>query len=70
MARMTPMYPDVEVELLGQDGNAFNIIGLCKQAFRRSDHWDIQQWKHIQAEMMSGDYDNLLQTAMCYFEII
>jgi len=27
-------YPDVTVQLTGQDGNAFNIIGLVREAIR------------------------------------
>lgn len=31
-----PKYPNIEVQLTGQDGNAFYIIGTCLQAMRRA----------------------------------
>jgi hypothetical protein len=70
----TPVYAGCEVELVGQDGNAFNVMGLCRQAFRAycRNNTDVNfgvEWKKIQAEMMSGDYDHLLQTAMKFFDV-
>lgn len=29
---MTPKYPDVTVMLTGQDGNAFAVLGRCREA--------------------------------------
>lgn len=59
----TPKYPEVEVELVGQDGNAFAIMGRVSAALRRAGvpKDEIDQY---QAESTSGDYDHLLQTAM------
>ena len=56
------------VHLLGHDGNAFAIIGQCQRAWRKAGK-DSGQWKLIMNEMMSGDYDHLLQTAMAHFNI-
>jgi hypothetical protein len=53
------------VQLTGQDGNAFMILGLCARVARKHK----MDWATIQKEMMSGDYDHLLQTAMKYFEV-
>jgi len=33
---MTPKYPDVTVQLTGNDGNAFAIMGACRKAARRA----------------------------------
>ena len=55
------------VNLVGQNGNAFNIIGLCQRASRNK--YTKEQWDNIKNQMMSGDYDNLLQIAMKYFDV-
>jgi len=51
--------------LLGQDGNAFVILGKAQRVARNND----MDWDKIQAEATSGDYDHLLQTMMKYFEV-
>ena len=30
-------HPEITVQLFGQDGNAFNILGLCHQAMARHE---------------------------------
>ena len=64
---MTPKYPDISVQLSGQDGNAFAIIGSVSKALRRADvpKDEIQQFVK---EATSGDYDNVIQTAMKWVE--
>jgi len=57
-----------EVQLLGQDGNAFAIMGACQQAARRAG-WDKEKIDSVLREMMEGDYDHLLRTAMKHFEV-
>jgi hypothetical protein len=56
------------VKLIGEDGNAYNIIGLCGRAARAA-RWSDEKWQAVQKEMMSGDYDNLLCVAMKHFEV-
>jgi len=58
-----PKYPDVEVELVGNDGNAFAIMGNVRQAMRREGIEESEFTKYRE-EAMSGDYDNLLQVTM------
>lgn len=57
----TPKYPNVHVELIGQDGNAFAILGRVTQAMRRSGVSEEEQ-KAFSDEATSGDYDHLLRT--------
>ncbi len=52
-------FPEVEVELVGQDGNAFAILGRVAAALRKAGHSDAV--KEYMDEAMSGDYDNLLR---------
>jgi hypothetical protein len=65
---MTPLYPDVTVELVGQDGNAFNIMGIVSQAMRR-EGIPKEAITEFHSECMSGDYDHLLQTCMKWVNV-
>jgi hypothetical protein len=58
---------NIEVELVGTDGNAFAIMGKVSKALSRGGHADLV--KPFQTEAMSGDYNHLLQTAMDYVEV-
>lgn len=58
-----PRYPDITVQLSGQDGNAFAIIGAVQSAMRRQGI-DATERNAFFEEATSGDYDNLLRTAM------
>jgi len=60
---MSTKYPEIEVQLTGQDGNAFMILGLVGQALRRAGVSD-EERKAFQTEATSGDYHHLLATAM------
>ena len=61
-----PIYPQVKVKLVGQDGNAYSILARCRTAMRKAKLSD-QQWNDFHAKATSGDYNNLLQTTMKYF---
>lgn len=61
-------YPDIRVQLTGNDGNAFAIVGAVSRALRRSgvSTEEIAQYRE---ESMSGDYYNLLGTAMRWVSV-
>ena len=61
-----PKY-DVEVQLVGKDGNAFAILGAVQKALRNAgaSKADIDMFYN---EATSGDYDHLLRTAMEWVE--
>ena len=65
---MEVRYPEVEVELVGQDGNGFAIIGRVRKAMQRAGLTS-EQVKEFTDEAASGDYDHLLQTCMKYVEV-
>lgn len=65
---MIPKYPDITVALTGQDGNAFAVLGRCREAAQKAGLSD-DEIAAFMAEAMAGDYDQLLQTAMRWFEI-
>ena len=56
-------YPQVKVELTGQDGNAFMIVGRVRQAMRRAGI-SAEEIAAFSEEAQSGSYDELLQTVM------
>ena len=58
-----PRYPDCTVQLSGEDGNAFFIIGRTTKALRRAGAPKEDIDAYI-AEATSGDYDHVLQTTM------
>lgn len=58
-----PKYPDVHVPLTGEDGNAFFIIGRVRSYMRKAGI-SSEECTAFSNEAMSGDYDNVLRTAM------
>jgi hypothetical protein len=57
-----------KVKLVGRDGNAYAIIGACREAARKAG-WSADQIAAVQKEMMSGDYNHLLCVAMDHFDV-
>jgi hypothetical protein len=60
-------FPDVEVELIGSDGNAFAVLGNVSKALRRAGHGD--EVSAFMAEATAGDYDHLLGTCMRWVDV-
>jgi len=56
------------LKLVGEDGNAFSIMGRASQVARRHG-WSKEKIDAMIAEMTSGDYDHLLQTCFKYFDV-
>lgn len=50
----------IEIDLNGPDGNAFALIGITMNVLKQLKR-DIPERDKIRKEMMSGDYENLLQ---------
>ena len=61
-------YPHVTATLVGEDGNAFFIMGRISKALRRADIPKDEIDKFLD-EAKSGDYDNVLQTAMRWVNV-
>jgi hypothetical protein len=61
-------YPDVKVQLSGEDGNAMLIIGRVRRALKKANVPD-NEVEQFSTEAMSGDYDNVLQTAMKWVDV-
>jgi hypothetical protein len=56
-----------KLKILGEDGNAFMIIGKALKALRLSGH-DKTEIAQFTKEATSGDYENLLKVCSKYFD--
>ena len=63
-----PKYPDITVQLVGKDGNAFNILGICRRAMKRA-RLPESEIEAFTQEATSGNYDHLLATCLDWFEV-
>lgn len=57
-----------KVKLIGEDGNAFAILGRVFKA-AQAVGWTKEEWDAFKKEATSGDYDHLLRTVMKYCEV-
>lgn len=64
-------YPrhDVDVELLGHDGNAFYILGAVDRELRRAGVSQ-EERDSYREEATSGDYDHLLAVTEQWVNIV
>ena len=56
------------VKLVGEDGNAFYILGKVGKALRQAGA-DAEYIEKYTDEAMSGDYDNLLRVTSEYVDV-
>lgn len=63
-----PKYPDISVQLTGNDGNAFSILGACAREARRAKI-PAEELEKFRQEAMAGDYDNLLRVCTQWFNV-
>lgn len=64
-----PKYPEIEVQLIGLDGNAGSIIARVVGALRESDEVPQIEYTNFRREAMSGSYDDLLRTVMRWVNV-
>ena len=62
------LFPNIDVQLVGSDGNAFALIAKVRQALRRNKV-STEQISEFTEEATSGDYDNLLCTCMRWVNV-
>lgn len=63
-----PKYPDIEVRLVGEDGNAVAIMGRVSNAMRKAGVSQEEINAYLD-ESMSGNYDNLIATAVKWVSV-
>jgi len=61
-------FPNATVALVGEDGNAFALLGRVQWALRREGATP-EEIKQFFDEATSGDYDHLLQTVMLWVTV-
>lgn len=59
-------YKHINVNLVGEDGNAFAIIGRVQAAMRREGCAE-EERKAMIEELIADDYNHLLNTVMEHF---
>jgi hypothetical protein len=64
--RKTKMTKPV-LKIVGEDGNAFFILGKARKVVKQNN-WSEEEIKKFMDEAQSGDYDNLLRVCMKYFQ--
>ncbi|MYD97898.1 MAG: hypothetical protein F4X98_11010 [Gammaproteobacteria bacterium] len=66
---LEPLFPHIEVVLVVEDGNAFNIIGTVRQALRQHG---VEETRVVEftEEATSADYDNVIRTAMRWVQVV
>ena len=56
------------VQLSGEDGNAFSIIGMCSRALKNANQSD-KSTEFINKAFAAGSYDEVLRLAMEYCDV-
>lgn len=67
MSETKVKFPDVHVQLTGLDGNAMVLMAAVAEGLRRGGHGSTVC--DFMDEAMSGDYDNVIQTAMRWVKV-
>ena len=62
-----PKFPEITVPLVGEDGNAFAILGRC-QKIARQGGVPKEECDEFIAEATAGHFDHLLRTVIEWFE--
>lgn len=65
---MEPKFPQINVQMVGQDGNAFAILGRVQSAMRKAGI-DQAERDAFREEATAGDYDHLLATVMAWVNV-
>jgi len=64
----TIKYPEIEVTLVGTDGNAFALIGEVQKALKK-EGVSKEEISEFFNEATSGDYTHLLRTCMAWVNV-
>lgn len=57
------------LQIIGKDGNVFNILGLAIREARRAG-WSKEKIEQFQKDATSGDYDNVLRLCSEHFDVV
>lgn len=65
---MSPLFPNVHVELSGSDGNAFSVLGNVAKNAKKAGV-PKEKIDQFMAEATGGNYDHLLSTCQKWFDV-
>ena len=65
---MEPKFPNITVRLVGNDGNAFAVLGLVSKALKKANV-PKDEISRFTDEAIQGDYDHLLRTVMQWVNV-
>lgn len=68
MSESGPKYPDIEVKLVGTDGNTIALLGKVLRVMRKGKV-PAEEIDAYQKEALSGDYNHFLATTMNWVEV-
>ena len=60
---------DVQVELVGRDGNALAVVAAVKNGLKRAGATPDEIAEFVK-QALSGDYNNVLRTAIQWVEVV
>ncbi len=60
---------EIEVELVGDDGNAFAVLGKVRQALKKAGATP-EQVQAFMDDATSDDYDHLLRVCRAWVEVV
>jgi predicted solute-binding protein len=63
IVKKSDVMQEIVIDLTGPQGNAFVLLGIAKDFARQLD----MNFKEIEDEMTSGDYENLVEVFDRYF---
>ena len=69
MTTSTPRFPDIHVQLSGEDGNVFAILGRVRKELRRGGASPEQVDEFTREVTSSGSYDGALATIMRWVNV-
>lgn len=69
MATFTPHFPDVHVQLSGEDGNVFAIIGRVRRALIKAGATREQLECFMKEVTAAGSYDEALVVVMRWVDV-
>lgn len=62
-------YPEITVELIGQNGNIFNLIGICTQAMQRAKVSRAERDAFVEEVTHTGSYMEALAVIMRWVNV-
>lgn len=62
---MNKDFKKVDAQIIGADGNVFNLIGICQKALKRNGYYDEAE-ELVNRVTNSHSYDEALQIMMEY----